>query len=212
MRVISIALALVAPIYFASGLFAASDGEDGWTPELSMQYKGIRATAISPDGSLTVYVVREPVMEGEKSEYLSHIWIVSADGKTNLQYTRGEKSATNPAFSPDGSFLTFLSKRGEKTQIWMMRVRGGEAEQMTDAENGVVAYRWSADGTTIAFTMKNPDTEDEKKAKKEKRDVILVDQNFKYNHLYTVTVARNENGKRDMQRLTSGARIRILVD
>ena len=52
--------------------------------------------------------------------------------------------------------------------------------------------------------MKNPDTEEEKKAKKEKRDVILVDQNFKYNHLYTVTVTENEDGKRDMQRLTSG--------
>ena len=53
--------------------------------------------------------------------------------------------------------------------------RGGEAWQVTDAEKGVGAYRWSPDGSRIAFTMADPDTEEEKTARKEKRDVILVD-------------------------------------
>ena len=74
-----------------SGLKAQETNEESWTPELSMKYKSIRGTAISHDGSRIAYVVREPVMEGEKSEYLSQIWVVSSDGKMNYQYTHGEK-------------------------------------------------------------------------------------------------------------------------
>ncbi|MCG8606574.1 hypothetical protein MJD09_16525, partial [bacterium] len=204
MRVRCVAIVASAFLIAANNLFAGTNGQNVWTPELSMKYKTVRATAISPDGKLIAYVVREPVMEGEKSEYLSHIWIVSSDGEMNVQYTRGDQSATNPAFSPDGQHLTFLSKRDEKTQLWIMRVRGGEAEQLTEAENGVASYRWSPDGSRIAYTMKEPDNEEEKKAKKEKRDVILVDQNFKNNHLYTISIAKNADRERATQRLTSG--------
>ena len=42
--------------------------DDKWTPELSMMYKSISGTVMSPDGKYVAYVVREAVMEGEKSE------------------------------------------------------------------------------------------------------------------------------------------------
>ena len=132
---------------------------EGWTPELSMQYKTIQQTAMSPDGSLIAYVVRKPIMDGEKSEYLTHIWVVSSDGEVDFQYTHGEESAGSPAFSPDGTYLAFTSSRSDKNQIWMMRVRGGEAEQVTDGENGVGSFKWSPDGMRIAYTMRDPDTE-----------------------------------------------------
>jgi dipeptidyl aminopeptidase/acylaminoacyl peptidase len=184
---------------------AQENQQEGWTPELSMKYKSIRGTAISPDGSLIAYVVREPVMDGEKSEYLSHIWVVSADGKRNHQYTQGEKSATNPSFSPDSEYLAFTSSRGgKKSQIWLMRVQGGEAEKLTEAKSGVASYKWSPDGKQIAYAMRDPESKEEEKKKKEKRDVILVDKNFKYNHLYTVAIAEDDSGKHEVQRLTKG--------
>lgn len=199
-----IVLLVVAAGSRVAGQAAAGDDSTRWTPALSMRYRSVSGTAISPDGSLIAYVVREPVMEGEKSEYLSHVWVVSADGETNVQYTRGEKSAGNPQFSPDGTYLTFTSSRSGKNQVWIMRVAGGEAEQLTEAENDVGSYRWSPDGTRIAYSMRDPETEEEKEAKREKRDVILVDQNFKYSHIYVVTVARNEEGERETKRITAG--------
>ncbi len=185
---------------------AAAPDSLNWSPEFSLKFPSIRGTAISPDGSLIAYVVRRAITDGEKSEYRSHIHIVSADGKTDIQYTRGEKSCSNPAFSPDGEWLGFTSSRGgTKNQVWRIRIRGGEAEQITTAENGVAAWRWSPDGKSIAYTMRDPETEEEKKRKKEKRDVILVDKNFKYNHLYRISVEKNSEGKREVQRLTRGA-------
>ena len=185
---------------------AAEEAEhDRWTPALSMLYRQVSGTAISPDGSRIAYVVREPLMDGEQSEYRSHIWVVTADGADNLQYTRGEKSTGQPQFSPDGRHLAFTTARSGENQIWVIPMGGGEAHQVTEAENGVGAFRWSPDGMSIAFTMRDPDSEEEKAAKNEKRDVILVDQNFKYQHLYVVEVAAPDEEPNEAERVTEGA-------
>jgi Tol biopolymer transport system component len=107
---------LVSGLFVAVvGLSMAMPGEtqaqDGWTPALQMQYKAVQGTEISPDGQHVAFMVREPIMEGEKSEYLSHIWIADADGSGARQFTRGDKSVGSPSFSPDGNHLAFTSGR-----------------------------------------------------------------------------------------------------
>lgn len=179
-------------------------GQDGWTPEKIMEYGVITDTEISPNGKYTAYVVRSPLMEGEKSEYNSQIWVAANDGTFNFQYTRGEKSSTSPKFSPDGQHLAFVSSRNERNQVFVMRVMGGEPEQITDGEKGISNFKWSPDGASIAYIMQEPDSEEEKKKKKEKRDVILVDQNYKYNHLYRTSVGKNHEGKRETKQLVGG--------
>jgi dipeptidyl aminopeptidase/acylaminoacyl peptidase len=171
-----------------------------------IKFKRVTGTAVSPDGKLIAYTVSTPVMDGEKSEFLTHIWMVSADGKMNYQFTQGEKSSTNPSFSPDGKYLAFLSARGEdkKNQIWLIPLSGGEAEQITAAKSGVNSYAWSPDGKRIAYTMNDPKTEQEEKDKKEKRDMKVLDTNYKYAHLYTIAVEKDANGERKVKRLTSG--------
>ena len=89
------ALTLVAPLH------AQEADELRWSPAKSMEFRVIQQTAVSPDGRLVAFVVRVPVMEGEKSEYLSHIWLANSDGSSVRQFTRGEKSATSPRFSPE---------------------------------------------------------------------------------------------------------------
>ena len=179
-----------------------SIAQTAWTPEGMMKYRNITDTDISPDGKYIAYVVSDAVMEGEKSEYNSQIWIAATDGAFNVQYTRGEKSAMAPQFSPDGQKVAFLSNReGDKMQVFMMRLMGGEPEQITTEKSGVSSFKWSPDGTKIGLVMKDPDTEEEEKQKKEKRDVILVDQNYKYNHIYSVNLSEKEY---PVQRITKG--------
>ena len=182
----------------------AATADDRWTPALSMRFHQVGGLAISNDGSKVAYTVREPLMEGEKSEYLSHIWVADADGSRNVQFTRGEHSAGSPAFSPDGAWLAFATSRSGSSQIWVIAMSGGEARQVTDAKPGVGQFRWSPTGDAFAFVMRDPQTEEEEKAAKEKRDVEMVDQNFKYGHLYTVPFDPVATETAEATRVTEG--------
>lgn len=178
----------------------AKSQEIKWTPEESMKIKSISQVNISEDGKYIAYVVREAIMEEEKSEYLNQIWVSATDKSFNHKYTHSKKSSTSPKFSPNGKYIAFLSVRSGKNQIWLMNLFGGEAKQITETENGINKFKWSYNGKLIAFTMNDPETEKEKKLKKEKRDVILVDKNFKYAHLYVI----NPNDKKSLKKITSG--------
>jgi Tol biopolymer transport system component len=186
---------------------SSQDAPKGWTPELMIKFKRVGGTEISADGRWIAYTVSTPMMDGEKSEFLTHIWVVSADGMQNSQFTYGEKSCSNPSFSPDGKYLAFTSSRGTtaKNQIWLMRMSGGEAEQVTSGKSAVNAFAWSPDSRLIAYTMSDPESEQEEKEKKEKRDMVVEDANWKYAHLFTIAVDKDAKGSRKTKRLTSGS-------
>ena len=180
-------------------------GQPGWNPGSMIKLRRVGGTDMSPDGRLVAYTISNPLMDGEKSEFLTQIWVASADGKMNIQYTQGDKSCTNPRFSPDGQYLAFISgrKNDGKSQIWLIRLAGGEAEQLTHSKTGIDQFNWSPDSRRIAFLQRDGDTEQEEKDKKEKRDWTLVDS-WKYGHLYTIGVEKNAHGDRQVRRLTSG--------
>lgn len=144
-------------------------------------------------------------MEGEQSEYRSRIRVVPTAGGETVTYTRDTESASAPAFSPDGAYLGFLSSRGDgEQQVWLLPLAGGEARPLTRAEAGVRSFRFSPDGRSVAYTMADPETEEEKKRKKEKRDVELVDRNFRYVHLYAALVTDAPDPDGEDRRLTAG--------
>jgi len=167
--------------FISSHIFSQSS----WDPKESMNIKSISQTDISDDGKYATYVVREAIMDGKKSEYLSQIWLNNLITKENFQYTYDTKSSTSPKFSPDGKRIAFLSSRSGKNQIWILNTFGGEAKKLTNEKKGVRSIKWSPDGKRISFLKSDDDTEEEKKSKENKTDVILVDKNFKYSHIYS---------------------------
>ncbi|MCV4784482.1 hypothetical protein OFM36_34110, partial [Escherichia coli] len=86
-------------------------GQQSWTPELQIKVSALSNPQISPDGSRVVYQKNDAVMTADRSEYVSQLWLASIDGKSNFQITFGEKSSSNPKFSPDGTMIAFLSNR-----------------------------------------------------------------------------------------------------
>lgn len=190
-------------LFAALGLSAQS----GWTPESMIKFKRIGGTRLSADGKWVAYTIATPMMDNEKSEFVSQVWVASTDGKMNLQFTQGDKSCMSPAFSPDGNFLAFLSGRGSegKAQLFVMRMAGGEAEQWTKSKSGIESFAWSPDSKHIALIQRDSETEQEEKMKKEKKDWTLVDH-WKYSHLYTIAVDKSSGQKpeRKIKRLTHG--------
>ncbi len=196
---------LAQPVAFADEV-EDNDHDELWSPEYMIEnFKRVGGTSISPDGTWIAFTISEPRTEGEQSDYLTHIHLVSADGAQQYQLTRGDVSASNPQWSPDGNYLSFTSTRGgDGNQVWMIDPSGGEAWQVTSAEGSVGRYQWSNSGDHIAFTMVDPVSEEQQQRQRERRDVNVVDQDLRYAHLYVIDVDPESGEKAEISRLTEG--------
>src|SRR5438270_9032389 len=112
-------------------LLLKPDIPTAWTPEFSMQVQTIGSVIPSPDGQWVVYTQSKPVIEGERSETVSQIYLARSDGSRRIQLTRGEHSASAPSFSPDGRYVYFTSDRSGKSNVFRILIEGGEAERLT---------------------------------------------------------------------------------
>src|SRR5687768_8139368 len=186
-------------------LFVSTASAQTWTPEMQIKNKAVGQPRVSPDGSRVVYTVNEAVMTADKSEFVTQIWIATVATKQSTQLTFGEKSSTNPKWSPDGKWIAFLSNRKDnRNNLYRLSMDGGEAEPLTDLKSGVSNFEWSPDGRHIAYTMSDVKTEEEEKNDKGKNDFRWVDENVKMARLYVVPVQKDANGKREPRKLTTG--------
>lgn len=154
-----------------------------------LNVKSLGGPRISPDGKWVAYTVNET--DWKQDAFVTQIWMVDTAGGKPFQLTRGEKSAGNVQWSPDGELLAFASNRiGDKNQIFAIRPAGGEAVQLTKTENGVNGYQWSRDGKSIAYTTSDLDS----KVAKERTDYLggfeVTRKEYAFAQLWTFEIAK----------------------
>ncbi|PYZ94182.1 peptidase [Salipaludibacillus keqinensis] len=140
---------------------------------------------LSPDGGTCAFV-RQYITD--EDEYTSHLFLQKIQDDTPEQWTFGEGTVSSPRFSPDGQWLTFVSKRGtQKTpQLYLLSLNGGEAKSVTHLENGAGQPIWSPDSSRILFTTSFekgdlPSTSiDDKKEKQTEKSQPLIVERLKY--------------------------------
>ena len=136
-RVFSLFLILITAAVASSLTTAADTSRHTPTIDELLTLKSIGGAQISPDGRWVAYTVTNA--DFKQDAFVTQIWLAETGNKgRTLQLTRGEKSSTNPRWSPDGEWLAFTSNRIEdKNQIFVINPAGGEAVQLTKSETAV---------------------------------------------------------------------------
>ncbi|HSM05394.1 MAG TPA: hypothetical protein VK858_12315, partial [Longimicrobiales bacterium] len=88
------------------------------------------------------------------------IYLMTVDGSAFVNLTDHEDGDTDPAWSPDGSRLAFVSTRSGTADLWVMNADGTGLVQVTDDQGSVRFPNWSPDGTRIAYSASVNDQRD----------------------------------------------------
>lgn len=113
---------------------------------------------ISPDGSKAAMVVTRKAVKNENDYYYTrHLYLLDLLSKNEpTQLTFGDKNDGQPQWSRDGKQILFVRTDGERSQLWLLPLTGGEAHVITQSENGVSNPRWSPDGKQILYSASIP--------------------------------------------------------
>ena len=154
------------------------------TPSIDdlINLRRVGAPAISPDGRQVAFTIRET--NWEENAYETELWLGGSGALRQL--TNSKKSSLQPAWSPDGAWLAFISDRDGKRQLYRIALAGGEAEQLTSGDEGVANFAWSPKGSQIAFTMIDAVTDAMKARDKDWGEIRIEDEDQRYTHLYVL--------------------------
>jgi dipeptidyl aminopeptidase/acylaminoacyl peptidase len=114
----------------------------------------VETVACSKDGGWIAYTVEGSDLASDDRK--SAVWMTDFQGTTELRLTGpGEESASDPKFSPDGRYVSFLSARkaDAKSHLYLLDRRGGEAQLLEGIAGDVAEYAWSPDGTRLVVSM-----------------------------------------------------------
>lgn len=184
---------------------AAARGGDGTKPTAYDIAAASSASDVrlSPDGTKVLYLLttrrhekdakpsNEDTLGGWKVE--RQVWLAPADGASEpRQLTFAKEKASEPAFLPDGSGVSFLRPVGGRTKLFVMRLDGGEPRPIDLGAYEPESYRWSSDGNAIAFTATAPETDGEKLLKWESGGATDVGNEWRNSRLYTCKATGGE--------------------
>ena len=168
---------------FAPGLYAQKNASVSFEKWISL--KNAANPVISPDGKTIVYSVTGT--DWANNAYDTELWIIK-NNEEPIQLTRTFKSSsTGAAFTPDGKYVSFLANRGEKNQLFIIAVAGGEAIQVTNDPDGIGNYEWSPEGSRIVYSKSQPESKMEKDTKERYGAFAVEGEEYRHNHLWLLT-------------------------
>ena len=110
---------------------------------------------VSPDGQRAIFSLTKFDLATDKGNADLQLLELGTGKMTAL--TSHADNDTQPAWSPDGRQVAFISKRGaDQNQLMLMNVFGGEAKALTDLPVAVTAPTWFNDGKKILFVAEVP--------------------------------------------------------
>jgi TolB protein len=110
------------------------------------RYSGLNtAAAVSPDGKRVAMILSK----GGSPD----VYVCDADGSNLKRLTATREDESSPCWSPDGQWICFATKIGERRALCKVSPAGGPVQRIpTSGVLNPTEPEWSPDGKWIAFT------------------------------------------------------------
>ena len=105
---------------------------------------------VSPDGKWVLYSLGTPSIEDNKIH--KDLYVVSIDGLETIQVTDHPAQEFHARWIEGGKKIAFLSTRMGSPQIFTKEFPDGHEKGLTTRVGGIGSFRYSPDGTFIAFS------------------------------------------------------------
>ncbi len=178
-------------IVLAFVLSSFADGKPKLTLDEFFNSVSYSAVALSPDGNSVV--IETERADWDQQIFRNDLWLYRVDGTGGslIQLTQSGHEV-DPQWSPDGRWIAFRSERKssaerysaaitesdkeddkeEVSQLYVISPTGGEAIQLTQGQEDVHTFSWSADSRTLYFSTRHPWTKAQRdEYKKQWKDV-----------------------------------------
>ncbi|MAG55881.1 MAG: peptidase S9 [Planctomycetes bacterium] len=161
---------------------AQSEPMEPWTVDDVVRQEGGGGMAVSPDGRWACWL--KTVCDEDKDRYVRRLFLTDLESGKSRQLVFGEAGVSGPRWSPDGKRIGYLTSRkpdGAKesakgSQVWVLRLDGGEPRAVTKVKGGVRAFQWRNDDELI-ITARERDTAAERVDEKRKdKSVVFEDE------------------------------------
>ncbi|MES2902936.1 MAG: Atxe2 family lasso peptide isopeptidase [Pseudomonadota bacterium] len=128
--------------------------------------------AVSPDGREAALVLRKALPSQDIHCFAVMVVPLAGDGPVRLidiggtpipevsdlrglaDLPTGDLKAVVPTWSPDGRWLAYLRRDGERTRVWRARTDGSGIAAALPLEFDARSVRWSADGHSLLITAR----------------------------------------------------------
>jgi len=177
-------LLLSAILIFTLPLFSLIAQKKPFTMNCQVELNVPSNPVISPEGDKVLFTIRKA--DTVTSRWITQVYMLDVKSGKYYQFTEGDKSCTNPKFSPDEKWVTFISSReyldkktnsfeSKASQLWAAPLSGGEAANLTYLPKGVEEYAWSSDSKKIAILSSYYDEKEAKEKETLKKKKLEVD-------------------------------------
>ena len=147
------ALAAIASLYAPAPAHAGPAAPRHLEADDFLRVQSVENPVCSADGQWVAYTVTKA--DGEADEQRTELWMANWQGSEHVRLTSPAASISNPAFSPDGRYVSYLAEHGAdgKPQIMVIDRRGGEPQAITAVTGDIGEYQWSPDGARIVLSL-----------------------------------------------------------